>query len=227
MKKMETYNYVNDRSSVTPNYSLDGKQTAIDVYFNDNNEVLIVGFVDNNYIHWASLTKASDKELNEQIFNYISEGEIHKVTHLYQALKETGLEYGEVMKWLHIRLTRKERRLCWNTPFGHSYGDGTSQLPYNGRFFATDISVYYKDIQRKCRFREAGGAYEKVLDNYLRVLQDDEGDKCYYTRVKDLVDIIREEDYLMMSPTPEVRAKYLKLQEIISSLYNRYMTAVR
>ena len=42
-------------------------------------------------------------------------------------------------------------------------------LPHNGRFFATDISVHYKDIQRKCRFREAGGAYEQVWEFYLTV----------------------------------------------------------
>lgn len=225
---MESYNYVKEHNRATPRYSMTGKETSIEVYFNDKEEVLIVGVVDNNYVHWVSFTNSEDRERNAQIFDYISKGEIIRVTQLYKALREIGLEYGEVKRWLHISLTRDtQHRMRWNTPFGYGYGDKPGQLENNGRFFAKDIAVYYKRVQQRCRLREAGGAYEKVLDNYLKVLKADEGRDDYYQRVKDLIEIIRQEDYLYASPDPVIRRKYTELMEIGDRLYNRFMSVAR
>ena len=86
MKNIEELNLVNAKNQKQPNYSLEGKQTSIKVCFNDEGQVLIIGEVDNNYIHWASLTDSGDRETNRDIFNYISKGEFSKVTHSYLAL---------------------------------------------------------------------------------------------------------------------------------------------
>ena len=52
MQNIEELNLVTDKLTVEPNYSLENKMTCIEVYFNDAEQVLIVGVVDNNYIYW-------------------------------------------------------------------------------------------------------------------------------------------------------------------------------
>ena len=157
---------------------MENKETSIEVYFNDNGQVLIVGVVDNNYIYWASLTDSSDKEINSCIFDYISRGKIRKVSHLYQAIEAAGLSFQEVKRWVKISLKRKPGdEMAWLTPFRANYG--SSQIQHNGRFFAGDIGSYMQGVQKKCKFREADGAYEKVLDYYLTVLKEDGGNERY------------------------------------------------
>ena len=60
MKNIEELNLITTNTEVKPNYSLENKETSIEVFFNDAGQVLIVGVVDNNYIYWASLTDSSD-----------------------------------------------------------------------------------------------------------------------------------------------------------------------
>ncbi len=226
MQNIEELNLVTDKLAVKPNYSLDNKETCIEVCFNDKDQVLIVGVVDNNYIYWASLTGSADKEMNGYIFDYISRGKIKKVTQFSKALEAAGGSYKEVRRWVKIRLTRKpDDRMSWNTPFGAYYA--SDQAKYNGQFFAKSISYYMTGIHEKCRLREAGGAYEKVLDYYLTVMDEDDGDANYYFKVKSLINIIESEEYLYGSENPEIRRKYIQLREISERLYNRHMTAAR
>lgn len=226
MQNIEELNFVTDKLAVKPNYSLDNQRTCIDVYFNDKGQVLIVGEVDNNYIYWASLTSSGDREINGYIFDYISWGKIKKVTQFYKAVGAMGFSFEEVKRWVKIRLTRKsDDMMSWNTPFGASYSSG--QMKYNGQFFAKNLSYYLTDVREKCRLREAGGAYEPVLDYYLNVMRQDDGEASYYVRVKKLINIIEAEDYLYGSENMEIRRKYIRLREMSESLYNRYMSAAR
>ena len=55
-------NLVNQNTQVIPNYDLSGRETSISIYFNNDNDVIIVGEVDPNYIYWASTTKIYEKE---------------------------------------------------------------------------------------------------------------------------------------------------------------------
>lgn len=226
MQNIEEINLVSKEVIIIPNYSLKNSLPWIDVYFNDQGQVLIVGVVDNNYIYWASLTKSDDRELNRSIFDYISRGKIRKVSHLHQALKVAGLDYGKVKRWVKISLKRKpDDPMYFFTPFDGNYG--SAQMENNGKFFAKDISYYLTRVRAKCAFREAGGTYEKVLDHYLSVLSADNGDQRYYEKVKGLINIIEAEEYLYASGIPEIRSKYIELRELSEKLYNRYMSAVR
>lgn len=226
MQNIEEINLVSEKTEEKPNYSLENKLTWMDVYFNGEGQVLIVGVVDNNYIYCASLTNSDDRELNRSIFDYISRGKIRKVSHLSQALKVAGLDYGKVKRWVKISLKRKpEDPMYFVTPFDGNYG--SAQVENNGKFFAKDISYYLTRVRAKCAFREADGAYEKVLDYYLSVLKDDNGDALYYQRIKNLINIIESEAYLYGSENPEIRRKYIELRELSEKLYNRYMSAVR
>lgn len=226
MQNIEELNLVTDKLAVKPNYGLENIVTYIDVYFNEMGQVLIVGEVDNNYIYWASLTESRDKEMNGYIFDYISRGRIKKVTHFFKVVEAAGFLFEDVRRWVKIRLTRRPNDLmAWITPFEANFA--SDQVKYNGQFFAKSISYYMRDIREKCRLREADGAYEKVLDYYLTVMNADDGDAGYYFKVKKLIRIIEAEDYLYGSENPEIRRKYIKLRELSESLYNRYMSAAR
>ena len=98
MKNIEELNLITINTEVKPNYSLENKETSIEVFFNDAGQVLIVGVVDNNYIYWASLTDSSDKEMNANIFDYISRGSVRKVSNLYQVIVAAGLSYEEIRR---------------------------------------------------------------------------------------------------------------------------------
>lgn len=226
MKNIEELNLITTNTEVKPNYSLENKETSIEVFFNDAGQVLIVGVVDNNYIYWASLTDSSDKEMNANIFDYISRGSVRKVSHLYQVIVAAGLSYEEIRRWVKICLRRKpDDPMSWLTPFEGNFC--STQIQHNGKFFARDIAGYMDENRKKCRFREAGGAYEKVLDYYLSVFNEDDGDDFYYVRIKNLIRIIESEEYLYGSENLQIRRKYIELRKKTESLYNRYMSAVR
>ena len=59
------------------------------------------------------------------------------------------------------------------------------------------------------------------------------GDICfYYKRLKnlckkDLMDLIRLEDYLLLSDNRDIRDSYIRIRNVISELYNAYMSIVR
>ena len=76
IQNIEEINLITDKLQVKPNYSLENKTTSIEVYFNDKGQVLIIGVVDNNYIYWGSLTDSNDKEINRDVFDYISQGQM-------------------------------------------------------------------------------------------------------------------------------------------------------
>lgn len=226
MQNIEELNLITENIQVTPNYSFENSVTSIEVYFDNAGKVLIVGVIDNNYIYWASLTDSSDKVMNGAIFDYISRGKIRKVSHLYQAIAAAGLSFEEVKRWVKICLRRKPGDpMSWLTPFEANYG--STQIQHNGRFFAGDIAGYMDKDRKRCRFREAGGAYEKVLDYYLSIFDEDDGDALYYVRVKSLINLIEAEEYLYGSENPEIRRKYIELRKRAESFYNRYMSAVR
>lgn len=226
MQNIEELNLVTDKLAAKPNYSLENRETSIEVYFNDKNQVLIVGVVDNNYIYWASLTGSDDKEMNGYIFDYISRGKIRKVTQLYKAVESAGLRLEDVRRWVKICLTRKPGDpMSWLTPFRSNYT--SSQIKNNGAFFAKDIAYYMTGTRGKCGLREAGGAYEKVLDYYLGLMNEDNGEANYYYQVKNVIDILESEDYLYGSENPEIRRKYIQLREYGEKLYNRHMRAGR
>lgn len=226
MQNIEELNLITETNQSKPNYNLENIETSIEVYFDNTTKVLIVGVVDNNYIYWASLTDSSDKEMNANIFDYISQGKIRKAGHLYKAIAAAGLSFEEVKGWVKISLRRKPGDpMSWLTPFEANYS--STQIQHNGRFFAGNIAGYMDKERKKCRFREAGGAYEKVLDYYLSVMDEDDGDPQFYFKIKPLIGMLEAEDYLYGSENPEIRRKYIELRKRAESLYNRYMSAAR
>ena len=225
-------NLVNDSTKEEPKYELARKGISITLFFNTNNDLLIVGNVDNNFIHWASLSKTTDREQNEAIFNHIAYEPFEAVAYKVSLLRSVQTGYWDAPRdnpldnpaWHQARLTRiMDGNMLWSTPFGHDYG---KEKPA-GDSFARDVESYQYGLLEKCRIREAGGAYEKVLDNcldkMLKVIDDDYG----YPQVEELIKIIDQDDYLVSSPNEQIREKYINFLNLKSQLYNQYMTRVR
>lgn len=239
MDDIESLNLVNQYTRVEPNYKLSGRETSIEIFLNDKDDIIIVGVVDSNYIYWASLTKTYDKEKNEKIFNHIAKGNFKEVSNLhlilksikfsYLILKSIKLSYEDVIKnWYQDRLIRvKEDGRIWKIPFREGEHYSADQVEKNGYYFAASIASFLKDLQEKCKFREADGTYESVLDYCLNILNQDSQDEYYYRKVEPLIHIMEKEKYLLVSKNHKIKKKYIQIMERCSYLYGRYMTAVR
>ncbi len=222
------YNLVNDQTKVEPNYDLSNRETSISILIDLYGNLIMLGVVDNNYIHWASLTKTEDKYLNEIIFNHLANDKYDKVSYCYKAFREKGIEYEDLKHWYNASLIRDSRyNMAWETPFGHYYA--SNQIENNGKFFANNVSHFLASLQERCDFRECNGEYIKVLEYYCNVLLNNQMDTNYanYCMVKPIEEILLKEDYLRVSKNSEIRELYIQCMDLISNLYNRYMTVVR
>ena len=216
-------NMVNHNTKVTPNYDLSGRETSIDLCFNNDGDIFIIGVVDNNYIHWASLTKTYEKEKNEAIFNHIANDPFTIVSTIYNSGVPAYYSMKDYYRAKMLRPAEIDR--AWTTPFGHGYG--TSQIENNGRYFADDVEVFLNKLHRRCYFREAGGAYEAMLDFWLAKVLEGESDYSHYRRIEPLAHMIEQESYLRVSESERIREKYILLCDKLSAAYNRYMDVER
>ncbi len=225
----EQWNLVNESTEVKPNYELDGRVNSIITYLNIKNELLIIGWIDNNYIYWASKTKADDREKNEQIFNYLAGGSFETVSETRRALESIGISYEE---WRHFykecydRGNEKEPEKVWKLSSGAYYRQ--CDIQQHGRLFAYDMERMLNAQQEKCRAREADGKYLEALEIYLKKLTKGEGnDPYYYDKEYQLIQRLKAESYLLLSKDERVRSTYFQIQEKIHSLYCIYMSAIK
>lgn len=223
--EIQQLNLVNKGTSVTPNYRLEGRNNYIVFYINGDNDLILVGKADNNYAYWISKTKASDKETNELIFNHIANDSFQMASSAYDVFNNIDISEKELETWYCERLVRVHGAdMAWKTPFGHSYGK--AQIEYNGRFFAEDMATLLKNLTVQCQYREADGAYEKVLKHYMKLLEKGRNNVYFYSKIRSLIEILEQEKYLVVSDNEKIRTLYLQIQKEISTLYNQYMTAM-
>lgn len=225
-KSISELNCISEKNAECANYQPKPEHQQIDFYITRSRVLITVGRADNNYIYWLSITSTEDRETNRAIFDLISVNTDWKLSHLYQVLQSTKYQYEDLQTMYQGSLTKSnEPGMAWKTPFGHYYG--ISQESLNGIFFAKDIAELPEILRRKCIAREANGNYYPILKEYLHTLKAGGGSAGYYLCVEHLIDIIREEKYLLFSEHDEVRAIYLKIDAEISDLYQKYMASVR
>lgn len=221
-------NLVNRNTRIIPNYDVSKRETSICLYFNRKGKVLIIGRLDNNYIYWASFTNTDDRELNEAIFNYIADDffKFDMVSSERKVLEFINFPYDALDTWYQTELRRtSEYDMAWQTPFGHYYGK--ESIKDNAGYFARDVSGHLKTLLTRCQFREANGAYEEVLDYCLCELSMDGGNVYYYEQVKDMINMLREEQYLILSDQEQIREKYFRFRKEAERLYNQCQSASR
>lgn len=220
-------NYVNQKNRQNVSYTINPDHRQIDLYFTRDRRVLIVGTADNNYIFWLSVSACEDEAATGEAFNQITRQKWDTHTALYLALEEAGFDYEDLAWMYHDRIVQsKQPGMAWSTPFGHCYGTDDAD---NGKFFAHDIAGFPDILETKCRIREAGGRYFLVLQEYLRILNEDGDDPLYYMSpdVRAVSGILKQEQYLILSGDIKVREYYHAAKKKEAELYNRYMTAVR
>lgn len=216
------YNLVNENTQVIPNYDLSNKEVYLELYISPEKSVCIIGKLDNNYICWCSITELNNKEINEQIFNYIANTNFSMYSQEYIILGHE--RYNEIRNWYNCDIVKSNLDgMCWRTPFGHFYGDDKDN---HGKYFARDILYFYDKLIEKCNFRINEGSYMDILKNYLYILNKDVNYE-YYFKIKPLISILECESYLRLSPDEAVRNLYLKCMKECDSLYNRYMNVAR
>jgi len=223
LQEFEKFNLINESNKVKPNYDLSHKEVYIELYISKEKELFVIGRADNNYICWCSFTKVMDKEHNERIFDCIANNEFARFSQEYKVLG-TG-RYVEMQKWYRCTITRTPvKGMLWDTPFGAYYG--LENREDHGRFFSGDIIRFFDDLLNLCEFRTDGQEYFHILAHYLDILTK-ESHYNYYYKMKPLISILEKEAYLRICPDEKIRNLYLECMNECSSLYNRYMTAVR
>lgn len=225
LNEIEKINCVNKTTQVKPNYDLTNSERYIQLAFDSKGNVLIVGVIDNNYIHWLSKTSIDDIRTNENIFNYLVNENYFYISQMYLALNQIGIEWDSLKEYYMVDLKPfHDSKIGWDTPFGHYYGK--DQKEHNGHFFATDVKNFLNKILYKCIIREGDGQYINLLKYYISILN------CfdfmeYDKSIKLIREILENEQYLRISENAELREAYIECMDIISSKYNQYMTAVR
>ncbi|MFQ9085295.1 MAG: hypothetical protein ACLR6H_00320 [Roseburia sp.] len=162
-----------------------------------------------------------------EAFDQITRQKWDTHTALYLVLEEAGFDYEDLEWMYHDRIVQSNQPgMAWSTPFGHCYGADSED---NGKFFAHDVARVPDVLEAKCRIREAGGRYFPVLQEYLRILNEDGDDPLYYMSpdVRAISGILKQEQYLILSGDIKVREYYHAAKKKEAELYNRYMTAVR
>lgn len=195
---IEKYNLINEENAVLPNYDLSQRELSIELYFSPQQEVCIIGRLDNNYICWCSLTELEDSETNEKIFNQLVNYDYRYVSQEYLVLGVD--ESTQISTW-------------------YRSGEHEKHVAFSGR----DFINFYNELLKKSAFRNSGDLYIDILQHYHILLSETET----YEDVKPLIALLEEEAYLRISPDEKVRKLYLACMERGHWLYNRYMDRVR
>lgn len=210
LPEIEKYNEVNRRNFEIPSYDATQAERRIELYFNKEGEVIIIGWAGVTYIYWLSVTKIDDVELNERIYTRIANEPLAYVTYLSKALGSVNLTCGALEEYYKAELTwrpeprrKKEILATWETPFGRVYTkEGAEQ---NGGFFACDVRQYVPRLHAQCQCRECGGSYAVILKQYAEELK---AATEYDDRVRLLQELLAAEDYLILSRQEEIRMLY-------------------
>lgn len=216
---VSSLNQISCYETVKPVYAQDLKKKRTIEFAYADTKVIIIGSMDGNYPYWVSETEIDDIETNAAI----AESILHEE---YSSFTQTG-------KGLYSKLNDLYRRgiYCFGddvkTPFGHGYA---KEQPENwGWFIARDIYHYHIRLKEMCKVRELDGRYLEFLQAYLKRLEAEtfpDPVKDYESK-KILMDLVRSEDYLLLSGNREIRDTYIAIRNVISNLYNAYMSIVR
>ena len=188
-------------------------------YLPEDEKVVLLGSMDGVYPYWISETGIGDTETNTAIV----EGMLHKDFSSFTGMSgELSRKLGDCYR-RRILVSGHDVK----TPFDHGYAK--EQPQYWSRFIAQDICFYHERLKKLCRERELDGRYLEFLRAYLQKLETETSSDPVreYESKKILMELIRSEDYLLLTDNTEIRDAYIRIRHVISRLYNAYMSVVR
>ena len=100
--EIQKYNLLEPKK---PNYMPDPEDRLIQAYYGPDNDLILVGSADNNYIYWLSLTKADDTETNRQIVEWLTYCVPSDFGAAYLALRKTPYSYDQMMSFYCAEIT--------------------------------------------------------------------------------------------------------------------------
>lgn len=212
---MKTHNMISLQNAVLPNYDISDREISFDVYISADQQVCILGTVDNNYICWCSITTVDDIEENAAIFNYVSNQSISTVSSMFKVL---GANYKEVSEWHRLHIEKRQ----YNNQ-NYYYSPATPIYFQDSKSFALEIKRFYKQEKLKCDYRLLEHTYVILLETYKGILHTDNPDPQYYYEMKPVIRILEDESYIKLCIDSEVRKLYADCMDGARILYNRYM----
>lgn len=216
---MERFNLIHSENSIKSNARVEQKDVYFDIYISPDEEVCIIGKLDNNFSCWCSITSVNDTETNAKIFDYITSVKKKIISNEQKVLRS---RFDEIKNWHRFQMHKREHQL--RTMY---YSPISPTFISSGKIFANEIQNFSKQEKEKCEFRLKDLTYKSILATYKKLLSKHSHDDYYYNQMKPLIKIIESESYLKLCPESEIRALYLECINLSKDLYNRYMTAVR
>ena len=220
-KDLSYLNLVPRYGPVKPGYKQDLSSNRIIefAYLADDEKVVLIGSMDGYYPYWISETDVCDTATNTAVV----ENMLHEDFSCFARMD--GKIYRKLKDCYRRRIVISGNDV--STPFGHGYAK--EQPQYWGRFIAGDICSYHKRLKQLCKERELEGRYLEFLQVYLKKLETETTSDPVkdYESKKVLMDLIRGEDYLLLSDDRDIRDIYIRIRNVISELYNTYMSIVR
>lgn len=215
-------NLVSQYGTVKPNYPQDlSEKRVIDFAYLSNEKVILLGSMDGAYPYWVSETDINDIKTNTAIAEEILHGDFSSFTSVNIKL------FWKLKDCFRRRISVSGNNVT--TPFDHGYSNKPDQLQYWSKFIAQDIYHYHTHLKEMCKVRELDGRYLEFLQQYLETLKTATSSDPVedYENKRTLMELIRTEDYLLLSDNSEIRETYVQIRNVISELYNTYMSIVR
>ena len=182
-----------------PNYWPNPKFRCIHAHYADDNDVILVGFADNNYIFWLSVTKMDDTETNRLIVEYLSMLEPAEFGCVSVALDKTNYAFDQ-FRWLYYTTITSAEDITERLRQAKSRSGGTRD----------DQNKIISKLQKMMSaLSKSGNPVQNYQSNY------------------DIFQEIWSMRYLRCSDNPKIREIYHQLELLSSDIYNTYMTECR
>ena len=197
--KVEEYNCLTADTACVPNYTPNPRHRCIQAYYALNNDVILIGEADPNYIYWLSVTKLDADAINRQIVDYVLHMEPTIFGHESDVLEKTAYTFEQLRSFYFAPINQ-----------------------------ADDIILHLQEAKERCKSLETKVDFVQNLQHYLKVLSyETASPAAFYRKHKKKITRLQSMKYLHCSDNPEVRALYEQLDKCCASLYNAYMTEAR
>ena len=198
---IDAYNCLTPDEAAVPKYTPNPKFRCIKVYYADENDVIIVGEADPNFIYWLSVTKMDDIQTNRMIVGYLLRMEPELFGHDSVVIeKKTKYTYEQLRSFYMVQISS-----------------------------ADEILTRYQEAKRNSSSsQEAEQKRLAEMKKQLQILSRRGPDPVEdYERKKQLILKIRSQSKLRLSDNAKIRNLYERLDKLCSDIYNEYMTAAR
>ena len=180
-----------------PKYMPNPAHRCIQVYYANDNEIMILGVADTCYLYWLSITKMDDIETNRLIVEYISMIEPTVFGSWGFTVDKTKYTYDQFRSFYYTTITCVE-----------------------------DIETHYRRAKnRSGKSNTKDNQLISKLQKYLAVMsQCNDNPMDFYNSHSEMFRDIWSMKHLRCSDNPKLRNLFHQVEQRASNIYNAYMT---